>query len=187
MLQVDRLWRALGSDLRAYLSRRISDPAAVEDLLQDVFLRVHARAATLPEDADVPGWVFTIARHAAIDHLRKKRVGDELDVETTAGNDLTLEVSESLERRARLVLGHWLAASIEQLDEPYRSALTRVELEGMSQRDAAAELGISYSAVKSRVQRGRAKLRQALLRCCEVELDRRGGVVDFRPRTSCCD
>ena len=56
------------------------------------------------------------------------------------------------------------------------------ELEGVTQKDAAAKLGLSISGMKSRVQRGRGKLKDVVLDCCEVELDRRGGLVDYRRR-----
>jgi RNA polymerase sigma-70 factor (ECF subfamily) len=60
--------------------------------------------------------------------------------------------------------------------------------EGVPQVDAARRLGISTSGMKSRVQRGRRLLREALLACCEVSLDRRGGIAAFRsPRGVCGD
>lgn len=64
------------------------------------------------------------------------------------------------------------------------------ELDGTSQKDAAAELGVSVTAMKARVQRGRGKLKDALLDCCRVELDRRGGLVDYDRPNGCgeaCD
>jgi hypothetical protein len=75
----------------------------------------------------------------------------------------------------------------EQLPEAYREALTLTELGGLSQRDAAARAGLSLSGMKSRVQRGRAKLTELLLRCCEVELDVRRRAVGFEARSSCGD
>ena len=83
-------------------------------------------------------------------------------------------------------LGLWLAATIQTLPEPYREALTLVELEGLTQREAAERLGISHSGLKSRVQRGRALLRRALVRCCDVELDRAGRLIDYRERAPKC-
>jgi RNA polymerase sigma-70 factor (ECF subfamily) len=76
---------------------------------------------------------------------------------------------------------------IDTLPPPDREALTLTELEGLSQREAAERLGMSYSGLKSRVQRGRAKLRAVLDRCCEVELDPRGAVITFRPRGNGCE
>src|SRR6266508_1737090 len=65
----------------------------------------------------------------------------------------------------------------------YRGALVMTEFEGFSQVDAAHALGLSVSGMKSRVQRGREKLKAMLLDCCEVELDRRGSITDYRSRS----
>ncbi len=64
----------------------------------------------------------------------------------------------------------------------YRQALELTELGGTTQKDAAEQLGLSVSGMKTRVQRGRDKLKDALLDCCSVEFDRRGGVVDYHRR-----
>lgn len=71
---------------------------------------------------------------------------------------------------------------VAMLPSPYREALTLTELEGMTQKDAAFMLGISLPAMKSRVQRGREKLRETLEACCHIALDARGAVVSCEPR-----
>jgi RNA polymerase sigma-70 factor, ECF subfamily len=82
------------------------------------------------------------------------------------------------------VLGAWLRVQIEQLPARYRDVLELTELRGLSQREAATTLGLPYSTIKSRVQRGRERLHAELLSCCAVELDVRGHVTDFAPRPS---
>jgi RNA polymerase sigma-70 factor, ECF subfamily len=52
----------------------------------------------------------------------------------------------------------------------------------MTQTAAAEQVGLSVPGMKSRVQRGRARLRALLLRCCEIETNRRGRVVAFEQR-----
>jgi RNA polymerase sigma-70 factor (ECF subfamily) len=56
-------------------------------------------------------------------------------------------------------------------------------------REAAEMVGVSVSGMKSRVQRGRAQLRQMFDECCEIALDARGKVIDYtpRPRPPSCD
>ena len=72
---------------------------------------------------------------------------------------------------------------IERLAEPYRSAIRLTSLEGLTQAEAAHRAGVSVSGMKSRVQRGREHLRQALVRCCQITLDVVGGISDFHART----
>jgi RNA polymerase sigma-70 factor (ECF subfamily) len=68
---------------------------------------------------------------------------------------------------------------IERLSEDYRQAVILVDLEGLAQQEAAAQLGLSLSGMKSRVQRGRRQLKGMLEACCTIELDRRRGVADY--------
>ncbi len=78
----------------------------------------------------------------------------------------------------------WLQPMLETLPKKYRHALRLTELEGMTQQGLARELGLSLSAAKMRVRRGREKLKAALLDCCHFELDRRGNILDYHGKSS---
>jgi RNA polymerase sigma-70 factor (ECF subfamily) len=71
---------------------------------------------------------------------------------------------------------------IYSLPEPYRDALVLTEFEGLTQKELAERLGISLSGAKSRVQRGREKLKEMLFDCCRFEFDRRGRMIECQPR-----
>jgi hypothetical protein len=76
---------------------------------------------------------------------------------------------------------------IARLPEPYQQAIVLTELQGMSQVDAARQVGLSISGMKSRVQRGREQLKDIIRRTCRIELDIRGGVIECDPlRPSAC-
>jgi RNA polymerase sigma-70 factor (ECF subfamily) len=98
------------------------------------------------------------------------------------------EAESDAVRRASDEFARCVEPMLAEVSEPYRQAVTLTELQGMTQKDAAEKLGLSVSGMKSRVQRGRGKLKDVLLDCCEVELDRRGGLVDYRRRNpNACD
>lgn len=63
------------------------------------------------------------------------------------------------------------------LPDPYQQAVRLFELEGVPQQEIADRLGLSLSGAKSRVQRGRDRLRALLFDCCTFERDRRGNVI----------
>ncbi len=189
--------RAFGDELSAFLRRRVGDVATADDLLQEVFLRVHGRAHQIRDEERVAGWVFRIARNVVADHYRR---GDGRDARRSAGDVALsplertrgeLELGRSLRADPEaeelaagdVRLAQWLAAVVERLPEHYREAIRLVELEGVPQREAAERLGLSRSGLKSRVQRGRALLRRELERCCDVELDRRGRPYDYKARS----
>ena len=73
-------------------------------------------------------------------------------------------------------------ATLNEVPQPYRQAIALTELGGLTQKEAAREAGLTLSGMKARVQRGRKKLKEVVLDCCEVELDRRGGLVGYRRR-----
>ena len=86
------------------------------------------------------------------------------------------------DRAAFQALAGCVAGFVARLPSPYREAVTLVELEGLTIRAAADLAGVSVSGMKSRVQRGREKLRALFERCCEIALDARGKVTDVTPR-----
>jgi RNA polymerase sigma-70 factor (ECF subfamily) len=65
-------------------------------------------------------------------------------------------------------------------------ALARVDVEGQTHQQAATELGISVSGMKSRVQRARHQLKDLLEQCCAVEVDRAGAIAAYRPAATTC-
>jgi RNA polymerase sigma-70 factor (ECF subfamily) len=171
-------WRELEAKLRPFVARRVRSQVDVDDVLQDVFLRMQRGLAGLRDEERFGPWVYQIARSAIVDHQRvaaKFRVVDaDGREEPLLEDDDACAVGEEL--------AGYLAPFVATLPSPYREALTLVELEGLTQSQAAVMLGVSLSGMKSRVQRGRARLRKALEDCCDVALDARGRVVGFEPR-----
>ena len=174
------IYRNFDAGLRRFLGRRLSDPATVEDVLQETYLRIHRRADSLREPGRLPGWVFQIAHNALVDHYRRQRETVELTdaVPVSAEPDDENEAQRALARSMRDLLAC--------LPEKYRQALLLTEFEGLTQAALAERLGLSLSGAKSRVQRAREKLREALLDCCHVELDRLGQVLHYEPRCAAC-
>ncbi len=75
---------------------------------------------------------------------------------------------------------------IENLPPTYRAALKLSEIDGLKQKQIAAELGLSLSGAKSRVQRGRALVGDMLTDCCRFERDHRGVMTDYTPQNYDC-
>ena len=71
------------------------------------------------------------------------------------------------------------------LPQIYQDAMILSDVEGQPPKKVATKLGLSLPAAKSRVQRGRAKLKQAYIDCCRIEFDRRGNPIDCDPQITC--
>lgn len=176
-------WADVAARLRPYVARRAA-AEDIDDVLQEVLLRAHAALPALRDDERFTGWLFGIARSALADRGRDRARHPQVrTAEPDERVDTVDRVGRDDERGAAAeALAACLALFIADLPSPYREALTLVELEGLGAARAAELVGISTSGMKSRVQRGRARLRQVLEACCVIALDVRGAVIDVAPR-----
>lgn len=179
-----QIWEQVYESLRAFIAKRVRNESEIDDLLQEVFLRVHRHAESLQQPDRMVSWVFQIARNAIVDHYRSAERRRELPSGsgTDIQEDLGIMSSEAEEHEAKYELSHCLLPMIDRLSPDYREAINLVELQGLTHQEAAARLGLSVPGMKSRVQRGRQQLRNMLDECCLIELDRRRGVAEFQPR-----
>jgi RNA polymerase sigma-70 factor (ECF subfamily) len=176
---LELLWDQYSRRLRAFIRTRVGNDADAEDILQEVFIRMHRNLCCLPESEwhRPERWIYQITRHLIIDQYRRRHELEVLSENLPAQPDLP-------EADPQALLALSLRELIDQLPEPYRQALILTEYQGLSQKQLAERIGISLSGAKSRVQRAREKLRDLLLRCCHFEFDRRGHIVEFYQR--CC-
>jgi RNA polymerase sigma-70 factor (ECF subfamily) len=180
------VWLDFHDRLLGFIARRVPDRDSAEDILQEVMLRIHRHAGELEDTTVVGAWIHQIARNAIADHYRRAAYrreqpsGVELDL-------LAPTPPEADSSELRSELAGCLRPLVKQLAAPYREAITLTELDGLTQTAAAAQLAMSVSGMKSRVQRARTQLRDLLVGCCEIELDRRGAITSYQPRRNPCD
>jgi RNA polymerase sigma-70 factor (ECF subfamily) len=177
--ELEMLWNQYRVRLYAFIRGRVSDDDAAQDILQQVFIRIHANMGALRDRGKLESWIYQIARHAIIDHYRSRRAVVELP------ESLPIQ-EESFESDVEAELALSLRDMVKALPEPYREALILTDYHGLSQKELADRLGISFSGAKSRVQRARQKVRDMFLSCCHIEFDRQGTVVDYYERCCCC-
>jgi RNA polymerase sigma-70 factor, ECF subfamily len=185
------IWHEVHDGLRAFIRKRVANKAEVEDILQEVFLRIHRKLDTLKDPRRIASWVFQITRHVIVDLYRSSKCRREVQAGLAGDIDLahpTSAVSTFLEASGplRTELASCLRPMIEQLSNKYREAVMLVELEGVTKIAVTNRLGLSVSGVKSRVQRGRQQLKRLLEECCIIELDRRRSIVNYTLHDSSC-
>ena len=186
MKAANELWQDAAERLRPLVARQL--PAAdVDDVLQDVFIRMQRGIGALRDEQRFSSWLFQVARSSVAEHIRgKARHPVAANDDTAAEAALALDSTDvDDDREASRLLSACVSLFVAQLPSPYREAVTLVELEGLTARQAAEMVGISHSGMKSRVQRGRAQLRELFERCCEIALDSRQKVTGFTPRKQC--
>ena len=177
----EQVWEAFHTPLHQFIRRRVSDETTAEDLLQEVFLKIHQHIGGVKDARQLESWLYTLTRNIIIDYYRSQRRTLSLD----AAQDLALPehlpdddiVSELLP---------CVRSMVYNLPAQDRQALVLTEYHGLTQKELGARLGLSFSGAKSRVQRARERLKQQLLDCCHFELDRRGHILDYQSRCASC-
>ena len=183
IVTTEKVWEEFNSGLRQFILKRVPDDQSAEDVLQDVFLKIHTHIDALKDRDKLPGWVYSIARNAITDYYRhqQKTTIEFPEIPYVPHDPMDDVINE---------LAPCIKAMVDTLPENYRQALILTEYEGLSQKELGERLGISFSGAKSRVQRAREKLKDMLLECCHFEFDRLGRIIDYQPRCnscSCCE
>ena len=181
--EFDTTVAGFAAKLRAFIRRRVRDDATADDLAQETMLKVFRSRETLRNGQRLEAWLYRIARTTLIDYYRRQRPREELPESLAAeGAEPADEVTAAMTRSLRIFL--------EELPEAYREPVRLAEFEGLPLAKIALRLELSLTAVKSRVQRGRAMLKKKLQDCCRLEFDRMGKVISYerrRPRAQPCD
>lgn len=172
-------WHDIERRLRPYVGRRVASAADVDDVLQEIFVRIHRGLSGLRDGESFGGWVYRVAQSAIAD-LARARARSVVEFVEEAPDLATPQAdgSDDLQRE----LGACVASFVARLPAAYREAVILTELEGLTQRDAAEMLGLTLSAMKSRTLRGREKVRGMFEQCCRISVDRRGRVTACEPR-----
>lgn len=149
------LYERFGGYVYAILVVRLP-PTEARDLVQDVFLQAWQRLHTLADPAAFAGWLATIARHRAIDVLRRTSNTDPLPDRL---EDPRAATAASL--NARVDAARALAA-LRQLPEAYRETLALRLIQGLTGPEIARISGLTPESVRVNLHRGFKLLRTAL-------------------------
>lgn len=178
-VSLESLYHQLHSRLLQFVVSRLPDSADAEDIVQEVFLRIHTNLDRVRKIDKLESWVYQIARNCIIDYYRSRKRLEPLV-------EFAIE-DEHPEPNAAEELIPCLRDVVQELPEPYREALILTEYQGLSQQALADHLGISLSGAKSRVQRARQKVKDIMLTCCHFEFDMRGLICCYHERCHNCE
>jgi RNA polymerase sigma-70 factor (ECF subfamily) len=179
----DMNWSETVDRLRAFVAARIRDPELAADITQDVLVRTIASGA-LDRVDNLTAWLYQSARNAVIDSYRTRRIHDQIADLDRWPDPSSSDNGPNLATRE---LARCVQPLLADLHPTARDALTRVDLDGQTHQQAAAQLGISVSGMKSRVQRARRQLKDRITSCCQVQVDRGGAVAGYLPNVDGCD
>ena len=177
-MELDEIWPSYRSSIKALLHSKVSDPDDVDDLLQEVLIKTHSNIGNLRKEESMKSWLFQITARTTIDYYRKKSRIHEIEAEN-------LWFGES-ERNIKADISPCVEPFLKTLPEKIANLLRAIDLQGIPQKSYAQELGISYSTLKSQVQKARSELKDLYEDCCDYSVDTQGNLVDFEQKSKKC-
>ncbi|KGJ95860.1 RNA polymerase sigma factor SigZ [Colwellia psychrerythraea] len=174
-MNIEDIWLEYREALKRFLHAKISNEADVEDLLQDILIKTFNNLNAVKTQKSVKSWLFQIANNTIIDYYRKKGRAQVIKIEGL------LPFEGSQERKVDL--SNCISPFINALPDKHASLLTAIDINNQSQKQYAEQLGISYSTLKSRVQKSRGLLKQVFDECCHFKIDKLGNVYDWDAKT----
>lgn len=175
----DSAWASYRQELVRFVAGRVPDPSTAEDIVHEVLVRAYTRQGQLSAGGNLRAWLYAITRNAIVDYFRATRPMEALP-------DHIAATEPEADGLALQQLATCLLPLVRRLPEKYGRPIELADFDSVPQADIARQLGLSLSGAKSRIQRGRMMLKQALLSCCEVELDGAGAPGAFELRSGAC-
>ncbi len=159
--------------LLGYVKKRVRSQEDAEDLTQDVFLKL---SKSNKDGVDnLKSWVYTIAKNTITDYYRKK----QLHTNTIEG-DFLLDYETNDD--AGIALSKCVSSFVNQLPEEYRELMILSELKEIPQKEIAEKLNMNYVTVRSKIQRGRKKLKELFEGCCTILQGGKGSILEYKSR-----
>jgi RNA polymerase sigma-70 factor (ECF subfamily) len=145
----------------ALIGRMLDDPQDVEEATQDTFVQAWRHREDFRGDAAVTTWLYRIATNVALMRMRRRRhpyvpLDDAPSIGANHHTDLTADASL---RRARIAT---IRIALSTLPPELRAAVVLRDIEGLGTAEAADVLGLTEATLKSRLHRGRMRLRTLL-------------------------
>jgi RNA polymerase sigma-70 factor (ECF subfamily) len=170
-MNIEKIWSQYQLSLTRFLKSKVSNEADVEDLLQEILIKTYTNFSSIKNQASIKSWLFQVAHNVIIDFYRKKGRVNMFSAQETWLMDESNEVKSAL--------SDCISPFIKALPKEHSQLLIAIDINGQSQKDYAQSLGISYSTLKSRVQKSRSLLKGIFDDCCHFQIDKGGNDYDY--------
>ncbi|HVV53982.1 MAG TPA: sigma-70 family RNA polymerase sigma factor [Mucilaginibacter sp.] len=172
------IWEDYKSALLQFIEKRIQDTDDAKDILQDVLLKSYQFCSKGQTVRSIKSWLFRVSENAITDHYRKNAREMRLSQEGIMDSDHYSLVGEAAE---------YIKVLLRLLPAEYGDPLYMYDIQDIDQKVIAEQLSLSLSNTKSRIQRGRVKLKERFLECCSVEFSETGEMIGFDIKPHCTE
>lgn len=180
-MELAAIYTEFNQVLLGFIKSKVNHHQDAEDILHNVFIKVASGMNNLNDEEKLQSWIYTIARNAIIDHYRSSANKKNFTIEGDISDSFTDEQYNDTTKGLDCCLLNF----VNQLPDEYRDIIIDVEMRGIKQKDLTQKYNLAYPSIRSRVQRGRERLKQILLDCCRIQSDSRGNILDVESRAAC--
>ena len=163
------VWEKFHDNIYNFIFKRVKNESDTDDILQDVFMKIHLHKAKLKDESKLQSWIYQISRNTIADFYRSDKSNQSSEPEDLEDMDVGFYGKQEM--------FCCLHPFIEELPDKYKSAIKLSDLEGKKQQEVADILGITLSGAKSRVQRARDILKGRFVECCNFSMDENGHLM----------
>ena len=171
-----KIWEEYKSSLLGYIKKRVADDESAKDILQEVLLKSYQFCSKGKTVLHLKSWLYKITQNTIIDYYKK------------ANTHIPFEIDPLYEQSEQSLIGEaseYIKALLKLLPDEFAVPLYMYDLEGIDQKSIAKKLNLTLPNTKSRIQRGRIKLKERFLECCVVEFDEKGEMISFDIKPYC--
>ncbi|MEY3417130.1 MAG: hypothetical protein RL060_1242 [Bacteroidota bacterium] len=164
--------------IKRFVGKQIHQTADRDDVVQNIFMKVHEKKNTLLTEEKVRAWVYKIAQNAIYDYYRAQK-GKE-------NRDLALVENAPFAEEEQPNLQACLNPFIKKLPASYAQAIELSEIQEIKLQDIATQLHLNLSTVKSRVQRGKKMIKDMFVSCCDFSINDKGQLIGEHKDPATC-
>lgn len=168
--QIENIWNEYNQDVGRFLRSKSADLDLNDDIRSSVFEKLIFNYDKINDKSKIKFWLLRTAKNELFDTIKKQKNITYSQVEIPELQNLNTQLTD---------LSNCVVPLINKLDEKQKEVLLYSDIEEKSQLDLATKLDISYSGLKSRVQRARKKLLPKFHDCCDITLNNKGQILDY--------
>jgi len=183
-MNTQELWDTYSVQIRKYINARIEWPA-VDDILQQVFIKAHEKLSTIKENKAVKSWLYRITQHSIIDRYRKEYWWKQWTMDDSYRDALENDTSHVNEKKIISNISSCLLPMIDSLDEQSQKVMQLYLKPDVNQAMIAEELWISVSNIKVIIHRAKKKLKEKYQQCCYQYTDWKWTIIDTWCSSNC--
>ncbi len=173
---VTSIWSEFHKELKSFVYNKTRNSDDTDDILQEVFIKIIRNISKVKHSKNLRQYLYGIVRNTVNDYFKNQK-------KTSPDSEIPDLLSEQeIQTLNATVAECCIKPFINKLPGTYKDALLITEFQNISQKELAKQLNISYSGLKSRVQRGKEKLKELILSCCTYEVDPYGNLLDDNER-----